>query len=117
MQGRKTSVRGADYVVHLDRPGYYVWCGRRAETVNRVELGTGDEPAEEHCRTCVRCRAVAMHARLRARDAGRCLFCATDAEGRHEHHCELGRIFGTSDRIEPPPVTSPSNGSKRGVSY
>ena len=72
MQGRKTSVRGADYVVHLDRPGYpYVWCGRRAETVNRVELGTGDEPAEEHCRTCVRCRAVAMHARLRARDAGR----------------------------------------------
>lgn len=56
-QGRKTSVSGTHYVLHLGRPGYpkYVWCGRLAETVNRT---TDETPREELCRACVRCAAL-----------------------------------------------------------
>lgn len=54
----KTSVRGTDYVLHLDRPGYpnHVWCGRKRVDVNRADLKDGDAVGtEEHCRMCIRC--------------------------------------------------------------
>jgi len=57
-------------------------------------------------------RAIDYHV-----DTGECLFCNTDGDGRHEHHCELGRIFGTSDRIASAPLTATQESSKRGVSY
>ena len=59
MTSRSNGVSGSNYVVHMLRPGYrnghrMVWCGRRADRVNSVELGTGDGPTEEHCLACVR---------------------------------------------------------------
>lgn len=60
----KTSVTGADYVMHLPRPGYplLVWCGRTRAAVNSYPDGYvspyAPEEEEQTCRACVKHRTV-----------------------------------------------------------
>jgi hypothetical protein len=61
--GTKTSVRGADYVMHIPRPGYpnYVWCGRQRVAVNCYPEDYvspyAPEEEEQTCKHCVESRA------------------------------------------------------------
>ena len=58
----KSSPTGADYVVHLPRPGYqiFVWCGRKRADVNSYPDGyvspRAPEEEEQTCRACIKRR-------------------------------------------------------------
>jgi hypothetical protein len=61
----KTRPSGADYVLHLPRPGYqiFVWCGRKRADVNSYLDGYvspyAPEEEEQTCRACVKARDFA----------------------------------------------------------